>query len=186
MAGSHPLIAIDLLYERRDLVPVSRAAETLNAAGEDALDRVLALTGGEGTPACSRGRARRSCSAQFARRYRRRLLEVPGRTRLRVTTDHHAAHREAIRRVLGRTVLHRRSEYLNNVTEQDDRAVKRRSYPMPGFGRFESEVRFCAALDELRQDFRVRRRGGVHVPLPDQRRLILARWHGLIAEMATA
>ena len=57
---------------------------------------------------------------------------------------------------------------------------------MPGFGRFESEVRFCAALDELRQDFRVRRRGGVHVPLPDQRRLILARWHGLIAEMATA
>ena len=51
MADSHPLIAIDLLYERRDLVPVSRAAETLNAAGEDALDRVLALTDGEGTPA---------------------------------------------------------------------------------------------------------------------------------------
>ena len=121
-----------------------------------------------------------------ARRYRRRLLEVPGRKRPRVTTDDRPAYRKAIRWTQGRTLLHRRSEYLHSVTEQDHRAVKQRSYPMMGFGRFESAVRFCAALDELRQYFRVRRRGGVHVPLPDQRRLLLARWHGLIAEMATA
>ena len=121
-----------------------------------------------------------------ARRFLRRLLEVGGRTPLRVTPDHHPAYRKAIRWILGRRGLHRRSQYLNNLTEQDHRAIKQRSYPMLGFGRFESAARFCAAFDELRQDFRVRRRGGPHVPLPDQRRLFLARWHGLITEMATS
>ena len=57
---------------------------------------------------------------------------------------------------------------------------------MLGFGRFESAARFCAGFDALRQYFRVRRRGGPHVPPHDQRRLFLARWHGLIAEMAAA
>ena len=52
---------------------------------------------------------------------------------------------------------------------------------MLGFGRFAAAARFCAAFDELRQYFRVRRRGGPHVPLPEQRRLFLARWRGLIA-----
>ena len=121
-----------------------------------------------------------------ARRFLRRLVEVAGRKPLRVTTDHHPAYRKAIRWILGRKVLHRRSQYLNNLTEQDHRGVKQRSYPMLGFGRFESAARFCAALDELRQYFRVRRRGGTHVPLADQRRLFIARWHGLIAEMATS
>ena len=121
-----------------------------------------------------------------ARRFLRRLLEVGGRKPRRVTTDHHPADRKAIRWILGRRVLHRRSQYLNNLTEQDHRAVKHRSYPMLGFGRFESAARFCAAFDALRQDFRLRRRGGPHVPLPDQRRLFLARWHGLITEMATS
>ncbi len=53
------------------------------------------------------------------------------------------------------------------------------------FARFESGARFGLDFDELRQCFRVRRRGGPHVPLPDQRRLFLARRHGLIAGMAT-
>ena len=83
-------------------------------------------------------------------------------------------------------MLHRRNQYLNNLTEQDHRAIKQRSYPMLGFGRFESAARFCAAFDELRQYFRVRRRGGPHVPLPDQRRLFLARWQALVSEMAAA
>ena len=121
-----------------------------------------------------------------ARRFLRRLVEVAGRKPLRVTTDHHPAYRKAIRWILGRKVLHRRNQYLNNLTEQDHRGVKQRSYPMLRFGRFESAARLCAAFDELRQYFRVRRRGGPHVPLPDQRPLFLARWHGLIAEMATS
>ena len=49
-----------------------------------------------------------------------------------------------------------------------------------------SAARFLTAFDELPQYFRVRRRGGPHVPLSDQRRLFLARWRGLIAEMGTS
>ena len=86
-----------------------------------------------------------------ARRFLRRLVEVAGRKPLRVTTDHHPAYRKAIRWILGRKVLHRRNQYLNNLNEQDHRGVKQRSYPMLGFGRFESAARFCAAFDELRQ-----------------------------------
>jgi putative transposase len=37
----------------------------------------------------------------------------------RVTTDEHPAYRRAVRRVLGRKVLHRTSQYLNNRIEQD-------------------------------------------------------------------
>ncbi len=121
-----------------------------------------------------------------ARRFLRRLIEVAGGKPLRVTTDHHPAYRKAIRWILGRKVLHRRSQYLNNRTEQDHRGVKQRYCPMLGFGRFESAARFCAAFDELRQYFRVRHRGDTHVPLPAQRRLFLARWRWLITEMAAA
>ena len=121
-----------------------------------------------------------------ARRFLRRLVEVAGGKPLRVTTDHHAAYRKAICWILGRKVLHRTDQYLNNLTEQSHRAVKQRYYPMLGFGSFESASRFCAAFDELRQYFRVRRRGERHVPLAEQRRLFLTRWSSLIAEMAAA
>ena len=121
-----------------------------------------------------------------ARRFLRRLVEVVGSKQLRITTDHHPAYRKVIRWILGRKVLHRRSQYLNNLAEQDHRVVKQRHYPMLGFGRFESAARFCGGFDELRQYFRVRCRGRPHVPLPDQRRPFLARWRGLIAEMATS
>ena len=64
--------------------------------------------------------------------------------------------------------------------------MKQRYFRMLGFGRFESAARFWAASDELWRYLRVRRRGGRHVPLADQRRPFLARWRGLIAEMATS
>ncbi len=67
-----------------------------------------------------------------ARRFLRRLVEVAGRKPLRVATDHHAPYRKAIRWILGRKARHRRSQYLNNLTEQDHRAVKQRYYPMLG------------------------------------------------------
>ena len=121
-----------------------------------------------------------------ARRFLRRLVEVTGRKPLRVTTDHHSAYRKAIRWILGRKVLHRTNQYLNNRTEQDNRGVKQRAYPMLGFGRFESASRFCAAFDELRQYFRVRRRGGQHIPLAEQRGLFITRWRWLVAELTTA
>ena len=121
-----------------------------------------------------------------ARRFLRRLVEVAGRKPLRITTDKHPAYRKAIRWIIGRGALHRTAQYLNNYTEQSHRAVKQRYYPMLGFGSFESASRFCAAFDELRQYFRVRRRGEGYVSLAEQRRLFLARWDLLIAELAVA
>ena len=47
----------------------------------------------------------------------------------RVTTDKHPPYRRAIRWILGRKVVHRTNPYLNNLTEQDHRAVKQRYYP---------------------------------------------------------
>ena len=95
-------------------------------------------------------------------------------------------YRRAIRWIIGRKAWHRTTQYLNNYTEQSHRGVKQRYYPMLGFGNFESAARFCAAFDELRQYFRVRRRGEAHVSLGEQRRLFLARWRSLIAGTAAA
>ena len=121
-----------------------------------------------------------------ARRFLRRLVDAAGGKPLRVTTDQHPAYRRAIRWILGRKVLHRTSQYLNNLTEQSHRAVKQRYYPMLGFGSFKSAARFCAAFDELREYFRIRRRGEAHVSLAEQRRLFLTRWRSLIVELAAA
>ena len=121
-----------------------------------------------------------------ARRILRRLIDVAAARPLRVTTDHHPAYRKAIRWIPGRKVLHRTNQYLNNLTEQDHRAIKQCYYPMLGFGSFESAARFCAAFDELRQYFRVRRRGGDHVALGEQRRIFVERWRSLIADMTAA
>jgi putative transposase len=74
----------------------------------------------------------------------------------RATTDKHAAYPRAIRRVLGRKVLHRTSQYLNNRIEQDHRGVKQRYYPMRGFGSYVSAARFCSAFDEVHHHFRAR------------------------------
>ena len=121
-----------------------------------------------------------------ARRFLRRLVEVAERRPARVTTDRHPAYRRAIRWILGRKAQHRTAQYLNNYTEQSHRAVKQRYYPMLGFGNFESASRFCTAFDELRQYFRVRRRGDPNVSLAKQRRLFITRWRSLIAAAAAA
>ena len=118
-----------------------------------------------------------------ARRFLRRLVAVAERKPLRATTDQHPPYRRAIRWILGRKVRHRCSQYVNNLTEQSHRAVEQRSYPMLGFGSFESAARFCTAFDELRHYFRVRQRRGQSVPLAEQRRLFVTRWRSLIAEM---
>ena len=122
----------------------------------------------------------------MVQRFLRRLIEVFGGKQLHVTTDHHPAYRKAIRWILGRKVLHRRSQYLNNLAERDHRGVKQPTYPILGLGSFDSAACFCLAYDEPPQYLRARRRGGTHVTLPDQRRLFLVRWHGLISELATA
>ena len=92
----------------------------------------------------------------------------------------------AVRWILGRKVVHRTTQYLNNFMEQDHRGVKQRYYPMRGFGSFVSAARFCTAFDELREYFRSRSRRGQHVSLAEQRRLFAVRWRSLIAEMSAA
>jgi len=42
----------------------------------------------------------------------------------------------------------------------------------------------CSAFDELRDYFRVKRRGQPHVSLADQRQIFIDRWRLLAAEVA--
>jgi putative transposase len=76
-----------------------------------------------------------------ARRLLRRLIDSAGRKPLRMTTDKHPAHMKAISWIVGRKVLHRHNQYLNNRIEQDHRSIKQRYYPMLGFAKFESASR---------------------------------------------
>ena len=73
-----------------------------------------------------------------ARRFLRRLVEVTERKPQRVTTDQHPPYRRAIRWILGRMIVHRTNPYLNNLTEQDHRAVKQRPSGRTTFGRWTS------------------------------------------------
>ena len=117
-----------------------------------------------------------------ARRFPRRLVEVAGSKPLRVTTDAHPPYRRAIRWILGRKVRHRRSQYLNNLTEQDLSCGEAAVLPDAWL----RAVRFRAAFDELRQYCRVRQRRGEYLPLRQQPWLFVTRWHSLISELAAA
>ena len=119
-----------------------------------------------------------------ARRFFRGARAVVGHAPDRVTTDGHEAYPRAIRRTLGRKVVHRRNRYLNNRMEQDHRSIKQRYYPMRGFGSFAAASRFCTAHDELRDYFRPRRTPGEVMPLAEQRRLFRDRWAALMALLA--
>jgi transposase-like protein len=94
-----------------------------------------------------------------AKAFFKQAVATVGHKPERVTTDGNDAYPRAIRRTLGRKVLHCTSPYLNNRLEQDHRAVKQRYYPMRGFGSFVGAARFCTVFDELCIVFRLRRRG---------------------------
>ena len=76
----------------------------------------------------------------------------------RVTTDGHSSYPRAIRSVLGKTVRHRTSAYLNNRLEQDHRGIKGRIRCMRGFKSHDAAHRFCREHGELRDLLRPRRR----------------------------
>lgn len=121
---------------------------------------------------------------QSARRFLRRLLDGTAQKPLRLTTDKHPAYKKAIRWIVGRKVLHRQDQYLNNLMEQNHRPLKQRYYPMLGFGRFESASRFCTAFDELRHYLRVRNLQGERVSASDRRQIFSSRWLALMTELA--
>ena len=114
-----------------------------------------------------------------AKAFFKQAIETVGHKPERVTTDGHDANPRAIRRTMGRKVVHRTSQYLNNRLEQDHRAVKQRYYAMRGFGAFTGAARFCTAFDELCQYFRSRSTSQQPLPLPQQRRLFRQRFTDL-------
>ncbi len=120
-----------------------------------------------------------------AQRFFRGARAVVGHAPDCVTTDGHDAYPRAIRRTLGRQVVHRRNRFLNNRLEQDHRGIKQRYYPMRGFGSFEAAARFCTAHDELRDYFRSRKTTGEAVSLAEQRRLFRDRWAALLRLIAS-
>ena len=68
----------------------------------------------------------------------------------RVTTDGHGSYPRAIRSVLGKTVRHRTSAYMNNRLEQDHRGIKGRIRCMRGFKSHDAAHCFCRDHGELR------------------------------------
>jgi transposase-like protein len=76
----------------------------------------------------------------------------------RVTTDSHGSYPRAIRRVLGRTVPHRTSAYMNNRLEQDHRGIKGRIRCTRGFKNHNSAERFYREHGELGDLLRPQRR----------------------------
>jgi transposase-like protein len=114
-----------------------------------------------------------------AKQFFEQATEVTGCTPERVTTDGHDADPRAIRRVLGRKVVHRTNRYLNNRMEQDHRGVKQRYYPMRGFGSCAAAARFCRAYDEQRNYFRARTKPKERVSLVEQRQLFRQRFAAL-------
>ena len=119
-----------------------------------------------------------------ARRFLRRLLDSAGQKPLRMTTDKHPAYTKAIRWIVGRKVLHRHNQYLNNRIEQDHRFIKQRYYPMLGFAKFESASRFCSAFDELRNYLRVRTVDGQQISASSRREIFTDRWSTLMTELS--
>jgi transposase-like protein len=117
-----------------------------------------------------------------ARRFLRRLLDTAGRKPLRMTIDKHPAYTKAIRWIVGRKVLHRHNQYLNNRMEQNHRGITQRYYPMLGFKQFESTSRFCTAFDELRNYLRVQPVGSEQVSADVRRKIFTNKWSTLMTE----
>ena len=118
-----------------------------------------------------------------ARRFLRLLLDSAGQKPLRMTTDKHPAYTKAIRWIVGRKVLHRQNQYLNNRMEQNHRPIKQRYYPMLGFAKFESASRFCTAFDELRNYLRAHATGDNKHSAAIRRRIFTDKWSTLMTEL---
>ena len=104
----------------------------------------------------------------------------------RVTTDGHGSYPRAIRSVLGKTVRHRTSAYLNNRLEQDHRGIKGRIRCMRGFKEHDAANRFCREHGELRDLLRPRRRHNQTVSASLRRRSRFARATRIALDIMTA
>ena len=69
-----------------------------------------------------------------------------------ITIDKSGANTAAVRSLIADSGLNielRQSKYLNNVVEQDHRAVKRRTRPMMGFKSFRSARKLIAGIEAM-------------------------------------
>jgi len=121
-----------------------------------------------------------------AKRFFTQSVEVVGHGPTQVTTDGHDAYPRAIRETLGLELVHRCSQYKNNVIEQDHRGIKGRYRPMRGLGSVSGAARFCAAYEEVRAYFRHRTTLHEVVPLCMQREQFVARCGALRALVSAA
>ena len=86
-----------------------------------------------------------------ARRFFERAIDlhdVPEK----VTIDKSGANTAAVLRMVadsGLDIELRQSKYLNNVVEQDHRAIKRRACPMMGFGSFATAAKLIAGIETM-------------------------------------
>ena len=86
-----------------------------------------------------------------ARRFFERAIDlhdVPEK----ITIDKSGANTAAVRGLVadsGLTIELRQSKYLNNVVEQDHRAIKRGTRPMMGFKSFRSAVKIIAGIETM-------------------------------------
>ena len=93
--------------------------------------------------------ARRDLAA--ARRFFERAIDLHGEPE-KITIDKSGANTAAVHGLVadsGLPIELRQSKYLNNLVEQDHRAVKRRIRPMLGFKTFESAAKLIAGIETM-------------------------------------
>jgi putative transposase len=86
-----------------------------------------------------------------ARRFFERAIDLHDAPE-KITIDKSGANTAAVRGLVadsGLSIELRQSKYLNNVVEQDHRAVKRRTRPMMGFKSFGSAARIIAGIETM-------------------------------------
>jgi transposase-like protein len=86
-----------------------------------------------------------------ARRFFERAIELHD-VPVSVTIDKSGANTAAVRGLIaesGATIELRQSKYLNNIVEQDHRAIKRRTKPMMGFKSFRSATKIIAGIETM-------------------------------------
>jgi putative transposase len=69
-----------------------------------------------------------------------------------ITIDKSGANTAAVRGLIaesGASIELRQSKYLNNIVEQDHRAIKRRTRPMMGFKSFRTAARIIAGIETM-------------------------------------
>jgi len=89
--------------------------------------------------------------AAAARRFFQRAIDLHDVPET-ITIDKSGANAAAVRSLItdsGVAIKLRQSKYLNNVVEQDHRAVKRRVRPMMGFKSFWSAARLIAGIETM-------------------------------------